>query len=112
MLLVAFAAMPFVPGGHCCQDAQAEQADATASRVDQDLEKIGVLLGHRRKIRKAIAAFNSGPAAQSDHGRSHMKVLYVTKLVILCLSIMCIPLLMSALSQSSTAALGRSTRTS
>ena len=35
-----------------------------------------------------------------------MKVLYVTKLVILCLSIMCIPLLMSAQSQSSTAALG------
>ena len=35
-----------------------------------------------------------------------MKVPYVTKLVILCLSIMCIPLLMSAQSQSSTAALG------
>ena len=35
-----------------------------------------------------------------------MKVLYVTKLVILCLSIICIPLLMSAQSQSSTGALG------
>jgi predicted outer membrane protein len=35
-----------------------------------------------------------------------MKVLYGTKLVILCLSIMCIPLLMSAQSQSSIAALG------
>src|SRR6516225_864286 len=35
--------------------------------TDQDLEKIGVLLGHRRKILKAIAALNSGPtAAQSD----------------------------------------------
>ena len=35
-----------------------------------------------------------------------MKVLYVMKLVILCLSIMCAPLLMSAQSQSSTTALG------
>src|SRR3984893_14614813 len=35
-----------------------------------------------------------------------MKVLYVTKLVILRLSIMCVPLLMSAQTQSSTAALG------
>ena len=35
-----------------------------------------------------------------------MKVLYVTKLVILCLSIICIPLLMSAQSEPSTAALG------
>jgi class 3 adenylate cyclase len=34
--------------------------------TDQDLEKIGVLLGHRRKILKAIAALNSGPVAQSD----------------------------------------------
>ena len=35
-----------------------------------------------------------------------MKVLYVAKLVILCLSIMCIALLMSAQSQSSTGELG------
>ena len=35
-----------------------------------------------------------------------MKVLYVMKLVILCISIMCAPLLMSAQSQSSTTALG------
>ena len=35
-----------------------------------------------------------------------MKVLYVTKLVILCLSIMCLPLSMSAQSQSSIATLG------
>jgi putative membrane protein len=35
-----------------------------------------------------------------------MKVLYVTKLVVLCLSIICIPLLMSAQSEPSTAALG------
>ena len=35
-----------------------------------------------------------------------MKVLYVMKLVILCLSIMCLPLSMSAQSQSSIAALG------
>ena len=34
--------------------------------TDQDLEKIGVLLGHRRKILKAIAARNSGSAVQSD----------------------------------------------
>jgi class 3 adenylate cyclase/predicted ATPase len=34
--------------------------------TDQDLEKIGVLLGHRRKILKAIAALNSGSAVQSD----------------------------------------------
>jgi predicted ATPase/class 3 adenylate cyclase len=34
--------------------------------TDQDLEKIGVLLGHRRKILKAIAALNSGPAAYGD----------------------------------------------
>ncbi len=33
--------------------------------TDQDLEKIGVLLGHRRKILKAIAALNSGRAAQN-----------------------------------------------
>ena len=35
-----------------------------------------------------------------------MKVFYVAKLVILCLSIMCLPLSMSAQSQSSIAALG------
>jgi putative membrane protein len=35
-----------------------------------------------------------------------MKVLYVTKLLILCLPIMCVPLLMNAQSQSSTTALG------
>ena len=35
-----------------------------------------------------------------------MKVLYVTKLAILCLSIICIALLMSAKSEPSTAALG------
>ena len=34
--------------------------------TDQDLEKIGVLLGHRRKILKAIAALNRAPAVQSD----------------------------------------------
>src|ERR1700757_1489175 len=34
--------------------------------TDQDLEKIGVLLGHRRKILKAIAALNSRPAADAD----------------------------------------------
>jgi putative membrane protein len=39
-------------------------------------------------------------------GRTQMKVLYVMKLVILCLSIMCAPLLMSAQGQSSTTALG------
>ena len=34
--------------------------------TDQDLEKIGVLLGHRRKILKAIAALNSGQVAASE----------------------------------------------
>jgi hypothetical protein len=34
--------------------------------TDQDLEKIGVLLGHRRKILKAIATLNSDLTAQSD----------------------------------------------
>jgi class 3 adenylate cyclase len=34
--------------------------------TDQDLEKIGVLLGHRRKILKAVAALNSAPAAQTE----------------------------------------------
>ena len=34
--------------------------------TDQDLEKIGVLLGHRRKILKAIAALNSGLAVQNE----------------------------------------------
>ena len=38
--------------------------------TDQDLEKIGVLLGHRRKILKAIAALDSGPAAQSDAAKA------------------------------------------
>jgi hypothetical protein len=38
--------------------------------TDQDLEKIGVLLGHRRKILKAIAALNSDPAAQSDAAKA------------------------------------------
>jgi hypothetical protein len=32
--------------------------------TDQDLEKIGVLLGHRRKILKAIAALNSDRLAR------------------------------------------------
>jgi SAM domain (Sterile alpha motif) len=31
--------------------------------TDQDLEKIGVLLGHRRKILRAIAALQGAPAA-------------------------------------------------
>ena len=43
--------------------------------TDQDLEKIGVLLGHRRKILKAIAAFNSGPAAQSDAAKGQSRLL-------------------------------------
>ena len=38
--------------------------------TDQDLEKIGVLLGHRRKILKAIAALNSDPAAQSNAAKA------------------------------------------
>ena len=38
--------------------------------TDQDLEKIGVLLGHGRKILKAIAALDSGPAAQSDAAKA------------------------------------------
>ncbi len=38
--------------------------------TDQDLEKIGVLLGHRRKILKAIAAFNSGTAVQNDAAKA------------------------------------------
>ena len=38
--------------------------------TDQDLEKIGVLLGHRRKILRAIAAFDSGPAAQNDAAKA------------------------------------------
>ena len=38
--------------------------------TDQDLEKIGVLLGHRRKILKAIAALNSGPAVQNDAAKA------------------------------------------
>src|SRR6202043_2004462 len=38
--------------------------------TDQDLERIGVLLGHRRKILKAIAALDSGPAAQSDAAKA------------------------------------------
>jgi class 3 adenylate cyclase len=37
--------------------------------TDQDLEKIGVLLGHHRKILKAIAALNSAPA-QSDAAKA------------------------------------------
>src|SRR6476619_2027357 len=38
--------------------------------TDQDLEKIGVLLGHRRKILKAIAALNSDPAGQTDAAKA------------------------------------------
>jgi class 3 adenylate cyclase len=37
--------------------------------TDQDLEKIGVLLGHRRKILKAIAGLNCGPAVQGDSAK-------------------------------------------
>ena len=33
--------------------------------TDQDLEKLGVLLGHRRKILRAVAALASEPAAQT-----------------------------------------------
>src|ERR1700733_13980796 len=38
--------------------------------TDQDLEKIGVLLGHRRKILKAIAALYSSTPAQSDAAKA------------------------------------------
>src|SRR6516164_4750202 len=38
--------------------------------TDQDLEKIGVLLGHRRKILRAIAVFDRGPAAQNDAAKA------------------------------------------
>ena len=31
--------------------------------TDQDLEKLGVLLGHRRKMLRAIAALDDSPAA-------------------------------------------------
>jgi SAM domain (Sterile alpha motif) len=33
--------------------------------TDQDLEKLGVLLGHRRKLLRAIAALDGTPAATS-----------------------------------------------
>ena len=47
--------------------------------TDQDLEKIGVLLGHRRKILKAIAALNSVPTAQSDSAKRDKAVCRSTK---------------------------------
>jgi SAM domain (Sterile alpha motif) len=34
--------------------------------TDQDLEKLGVLLGHRRKLLRAIASLNAAPAVPAS----------------------------------------------
>ncbi len=49
--------------------------------TDQDLEKLGVLLGHRRKMLRAIAQINDKAeqpveAAQSDAERRHLTVMF------------------------------------
>jgi class 3 adenylate cyclase len=53
--------------------------------TDQDLEKLGVLLGHRRKILRAIAKFDeaanadtaaAGPPPQDDIERRHLTVMF------------------------------------
>src|ERR1043165_872094 len=49
--------------------------------TDQDFDRLGVLLGHRRKMQRAIAELNQGellaePAVQHDAERRHLTVLF------------------------------------
>jgi class 3 adenylate cyclase len=46
--------------------ANAIEADVLHDLTDQDLEKLGVLLGHRRRLLRAIAELNGTPAATSS----------------------------------------------
>ena len=48
-------------------------ADVLHDLTDQDLEKLGVLLGHRRRLLRAIAALDGTVATSSDVG-SHVQV--------------------------------------
>src|SRR5690349_11125665 len=41
-------------------------ADVLRDLTDQDLEKLGILLGHRRKLLRAIAALDGAPAPASS----------------------------------------------
>ena len=43
--------------------ANAIEADVLQDLTDQDLEKLGVLLGHRRSLLRAIAELDGAPAA-------------------------------------------------
>jgi SAM domain (Sterile alpha motif) len=43
--------------------ANAIEADVPQDLTDQDLEKLGVLLGHRRRLLRAIAELDGAPAA-------------------------------------------------
>jgi hypothetical protein len=44
--------------------ANAIEADVPHDLTGQDLEKLGVLLGHRRRLLRAIAELNGRPAAR------------------------------------------------
>jgi hypothetical protein len=47
--------------------ANAIDADVLCDLTDQDLEKLGVLLGHRRKLLRAIAALDDTLAPATAH---------------------------------------------
>src|SRR5262249_36275567 len=56
-------------------------ADVLSDLTDQDLEKLGVLLGHRRRMLRAITQFNvkaekANEAPESDAERRHLTVMF------------------------------------
>ena len=55
--------------------------DVLPELTDQDFDRLGVLLGHRRKMLRAIAELNQGalvaePASQHDAERRHLTVMF------------------------------------
>ena len=55
--------------------------DVLPELTDQDFDRLGVLLGHRRKMLRAIAELNqgellAGPALQLDAERRHLTVMF------------------------------------
>src|SRR6266540_4642963 len=55
--------------------------DVLPELTDQDFDRLGVLLGHRRKMLRAIAELNQGalvvePALQHDAERRHLTVMF------------------------------------
>src|SRR5215831_10066770 len=57
------------------------EIDVLSDLTDQDLEKLGVLLGHRRRMLRAITQFNvkaekANEAPESDAERRHLTVMF------------------------------------